>query len=57
MMGQEVHILANTTYEAGRHIVRWDGTDMSGNKAPTGIYFYRIQAGDKVISDRILLTR
>ncbi len=57
MLGQEIQILANTPYKAGTHVVQWDGTDMSGNEVPGGIYIYRIQVGDNVLSDRIQLIR
>ena len=56
-LGQEVLTLADTYYETGTHTLQWDGTDMSGNELPGGIYIYRIQVGDNVLSDRIQLIR
>jgi len=57
ILGQEILSLANTPYEEGTHTLQWDGTDMSGNEAPGGIYIYRIQVGDNVLTDRIQLIR
>lgn len=42
--GQLVRVLLNDTYEAGRHTLRWDGTDQSGNSAASGNYFFRVQS-------------
>jgi len=35
----------------------WDGTDMHGKPAPSGIYLYRLSVGDFQISRRMLLLR
>jgi len=42
---------------AGTYSVVWDGTTANGTSAPTGIYFYRIQAGNDVFSHRMLLMK
>ncbi len=44
-ISQEIRSLANRNYTAGSHSVLWDGRDSAGNPVPSGIYFYRIQAG------------
>lgn len=41
LVGQRVETLVNEKKSAGSHKVVWDGKD-----SPSGIYFYRIQAGD-----------
>jgi hypothetical protein len=42
---------------AGIRTLVWDGTDASGAKAATGIYFYRLASEDEVITDRFMLAR
>jgi len=44
--GQVILQLVNTGYVAGEHSVSWDGTDQSGNPVSSGVYLYRLQAGD-----------
>jgi len=44
--GQRVQGLKNGYMEAGAHIVTWDGTDVSGSPVSSGIYVYRMCAGD-----------
>jgi len=31
---------------AGHKAINWDGKDDRGNELASGVYFYRIQAGD-----------
>jgi len=45
VLGQEVRELANGFYPAGKHEVIWDGTNSTGAKTASGIYFYALQAG------------
>jgi ligand-binding sensor domain-containing protein len=44
--GQEVNTLVNNIDEKGYHSVVWDGTDSSGKKVASGIYFYKLNAGN-----------
>lgn len=46
VVGQKVRTLLNTQYAAGRHVVNWDGLDDAGRRVTSGVYFYRIKAGD-----------
>ena len=43
--GRLVRTLVNETRPAGRHSVSWDGRDSGGQRAASGIYFYRMDAG------------
>jgi len=46
MLGKEVRTLVNGVEEAGYKSVIWDGLDQYGRSLSTGVYIYRIQAGD-----------
>ena len=43
--GRMVRELARRHESPGDHHVAWDGTDTRGARAPTGLYFVRLQAG------------
>jgi len=44
--GQKVRSLASGVYEAGVHNVVWNGCDDVGKSVGSGIYFYRMVAGE-----------
>ncbi|MEQ8577537.1 MAG: NosD domain-containing protein [Balneola sp.] len=53
ILGQRVKTLVNDVYTAGRYKVSWDGTNNVGGRVSTGVYIYRIQAGDIVQSKKL----
>ncbi|XWN38428.1 MAG: right-handed parallel beta-helix repeat-containing protein [Balneola sp.] len=53
ILGQRVKTLVNDVYSAGRYKVTWDGTNNIGGRVSTGVYIYRIQAGDIVQSKKL----
>jgi hypothetical protein len=57
VLGQEVNRLANREFPAGSHTVTWDGIDENGRPAASGIYLYRIEAGDVSASRKMLLMK
>ncbi len=46
VLGQKVADIFNGEVEAGPHLFQWDGTDGRGRTMPSGVYFYRTQAGN-----------
>jgi hypothetical protein len=50
-LGQEVASLANERKEAGYHQASWYAN------VPSGIYFYRLQAGEFVETKKMILLR
>jgi len=46
VLGQKVCSLVEGYRAAGHYTVRWFGTDQSGNRLGSGIYFYRLQSSD-----------
>jgi len=46
LKGQKVKTLVNETLPAGEHSVIWDRRDSNGKQVSSGIYFYKLKAGD-----------
>ncbi|MEA1997591.1 MAG: FlgD immunoglobulin-like domain containing protein, partial [Gemmatimonadota bacterium] len=44
--GRLVRTLVSESREAGAYSVFWDGTDEGGRRVASGLYFYRMRAGD-----------
>jgi flagellar hook assembly protein FlgD len=57
LSGQRLATLVEGEQVAGTHQVRWDGTDDAGRAVATGIYVYRMRAGDAQRTRRLLLLR
>jgi len=57
VMGQKVNTIVEGSKSVGSHIVFWDGTDKTGKVVSSGVYFYRIHAGDFVESKRMMLIK
>ncbi len=55
--GQLVRTLASGRYEAGRHHVVWDGRNNFGQTVSTGVYIYRIAAGNFVKSCKMMFIK
>lgn len=50
--GQQVMVLANETYSAGKHSIRVNTSELAA-----GIYFYNLRVGDKIISKKMVITK
>ncbi len=46
VLGQAVKVLYDGYQDAGMQNVTWDGKSANGNELSSGIYFYRLKAGD-----------
>ncbi|MCH8837666.1 MAG: T9SS type A sorting domain-containing protein [Candidatus Marinimicrobia bacterium] len=44
-------------YVAGYHTVVWNATDNASNNVPSGIYFYRINAGNYSKTTKLVLLK
>ncbi|KAA3663387.1 MAG: T9SS C-terminal target domain-containing protein [Calditrichaeota bacterium] len=51
-LGQRVATLVDSRVQAGKHIVRFDA-----HRLPSGIYFYRLQAGKTVMNKKLMLLK
>ncbi len=57
ILGREVKALINKEQASGIYEVNWDGDDVLGNKVSTGVYFYRIEAGDFIQTKKMMLIK
>jgi predicted GH43/DUF377 family glycosyl hydrolase len=52
VLGRQVSVLVNEKKDAGVHEVKFDGSELA-----SGVYFYRIQAGDYVATKKLVLMK
>lgn len=57
LLGQKIAILTDEWYDAGNHMVSWNGSDFTGRKAASGIYLYRMKAGEFQLTRKMLLLK
>ncbi len=57
LLGYELKTLVNEPQTRGSYEVRWDGSDSKGRQVGSGVYIYRLQAGDLLESRKMLLIR
>ncbi len=55
LAGQMVQTLVDGTIPAGSHTVHWNGRDTFGRRMASGIYFYRLRAGEFVQTRKMIL--
>jgi hypothetical protein len=53
--GQLVNSLFDSMVGTGSHEVRWDGFNNAGNRVAEGIYFYRLQSGDDMVTGKLII--
>ena len=57
MLGRNVITLVNEQQNAGTYNVEWNGKNSSGIQVTSGIYFYRLEAGQSATTKKMLLLR
>jgi hypothetical protein len=55
--GQLVKTLHNVFTNKGKHSFNWNGTDDSGKRVCSGVYFYSLRTPDKCIVKKILMLK
>ena len=57
LAGQQVASLVEGMRAPGAHAVQWEGRDGEGRNLASGLYLYRLRAGDQVETRKLLLVR
>jgi len=57
ILGQKVKNLVDEELETGAYRAVWDGADDQGNQVASGVYFYKMAAGDFVETRKMVLMR
>ncbi len=57
LSGRELMTLVEGKRTAGEHVARWDGRDREGQRAASGIYFYRLLIKAAGEPERVLLKK
>lgn len=57
VLGENVAMLAEGLRAAGTHSVMWDGRDKNGRAVASGVYFYRLDAGEYSATRKMLLLK
>ena len=57
VMGQKVRTLVAGSHEPGRYRVLWNATNDFGEGLSSGMYIYKIQAGDFVSVKKLILMK
>jgi hypothetical protein len=47
----------NQYLPSGVHAIQWDGRDASGRGVASGVYLYRLTAGDQVAIRRMIFAK
>ncbi len=57
VFGQEVRTLISEYQGPGNHSLVWDGTDNAGERASSGVYYYRVTAGKYNVTKKMTLMK
>jgi hypothetical protein len=57
ILGNKVNTLVNERLEAGHKSIIWDGKDDQGKDVASGIYFYKLKAGDYAEAKKMILLK
>jgi PKD repeat protein len=55
--GQKVRTLVDEVMPAGSHTLIWDGTNENGQALSSGVYLYRVTAGDESVTKKMTLLK
>ncbi|HJL62984.1 MAG TPA: FlgD immunoglobulin-like domain containing protein, partial [Candidatus Marinimicrobia bacterium] len=57
VLGRKVRTLVSKRMDAGHHVLNWNGLNDAGADVASGMYVYRIKAGDFIAHRKMLLVR
>jgi hypothetical protein len=52
-----VALLAERIERAGHYTMTWNGNDQQGHRLAAGIYFLKLELGDRIEARKMVLTR
>ncbi|MCZ6853240.1 MAG: T9SS type A sorting domain-containing protein [Gammaproteobacteria bacterium] len=55
--GGLIRVLVDERLPTGAHSTQWDGNDIRGNPVASGMYLYRLTAGDRTLTRKALLLK
>ena len=55
--GKKIRMLCDGTRDVGKHTLLWNGTNSAGNAVGSGVYYYRLEAGKKVLNKKMVILR
>ncbi|MFQ6105084.1 MAG: carboxypeptidase regulatory-like domain-containing protein [Candidatus Glassbacteria bacterium] len=55
LRGKKVKTLVDSFKKPGSHLAQWDGKNDKGERLSSGVYFYRLEAGDFVETRKLVL--
>ncbi|MFQ5512117.1 MAG: T9SS type A sorting domain-containing protein [Candidatus Krumholzibacteriia bacterium] len=55
--GKRVALLADAPFTAGPHEIVWNGRDGAGARVGSGVYFYRLEAGRRTLTRKMVLAK
>jgi hypothetical protein len=56
-LGQEIRTLVDQVQDAGVYSAQWDGKDNHGRQLSTGLYLFRLEAGDFVMTRKMAMVK
>jgi hypothetical protein len=57
LRGELIRTLVNAEKDPGEYSVQWDGTNVRGEKMGSGVYLYRLQAGDFTSTKKMVVVK
>jgi len=57
MLGQKIRTLVKENFKAGSHVINWNGQNDHGLQVPTGMYIYRIKAGEFIAAKKMVMIK
>jgi hypothetical protein len=55
LLGEQIRTLTNQRQAAGQYRILWDGRNENGKSVPSGVYLYRLRAGEFVQTRKMIL--
>jgi len=57
VLGQKVRSLVSEEFNGGSHVINWDGRNDFGHRLPSGVYIYRIKAGNFIEAKKMMMVK